>query len=291
MACLFGARLAPHAEVILLGTWAEGLAAIGRDGIRLEVDGRTETARVRAAGDPAECAGARQALVLVKSWQTARAAEQLAACLAPDGLAVTLQNGLGNLEILQAALGPERAALGVTTTGGTLLGPGHVRLGGLGPTFLAQHPGIEPIADLLRKAGFAVEAVEDLDGLVWGKLAVNAAINPLTALLRVPNGELLARPDARWVMRAAAEEVGSVAAARGLRLPDPDPAARAEQVAERTGCNRSSMLQDVERGAPTEIDAINGAVAREGERLGVPAPVNATLWRLVRALVAEKESS
>ena len=108
----------------------------------------------------------------------------------------------------------------------------------------------------------------------------------LTALLRVPNGELLRRPDAVAVLNAAADECAAVAAAKGIALPYADAAAAARAVAERTGTNRSSMFQDILRGAPTEIEAINGAVRRAGDAAGVPVPVNTVLWRLVRAAVA-----
>lgn len=284
MACLFGARLAPYADVTLLGTWPEGLRALRSDGIRLETDGTERTVPVRATADPTDCAGTSCALVLVKSWQTARAARQLADCLAPNGVAVTLQNGLGNLEQLRAALGSRRAALGVTTVGATLRGPGHVRAGGGGATYLSHHPALETLASLLHQAGFSIEIVDDLEGLLWGKLAVNAGINPVTALLRVENGDLLTRSGARELVRAAAQEVARVASARGTPLPHSDAAAEAFAVARRTQHNRSSMYQDVLRGAPTEVDAISGAVVREGERCRVPTPVNWTLWQLVRAV-------
>jgi 2-dehydropantoate 2-reductase len=285
MACLFGARLAPLARVTLLGTWREGLAALSQHGIRLEAGGMEQVQRVRATSNAAECRGARFALVLVKSWQTERATRMLSVCLAEEGVALTLQNGLGNLEQLTAALGGERVALGVTTTGATLLGPGRVRAGGSGPTHAARHPRLAPGLALLRAGGFLVEEAEDVEGLLWGKLAVNAAINPLTALLKVPNGRLLELPEARALMGEAALETAAVARAAGIRLPYRDPVAQAEEVARRTSENQSSMLQDRLRRAPTEIDAINGSVADEGGRRGIPTPVNRTLWRLVRAAV------
>lgn len=286
MACLFGARLAPFAKVVLLGTWPEGLDALRRNGIRLvEMDGTEKAYPVTATNDPAICAGVGCALVLVKSWQTERAARQLEACLDSDGIALTLQNGLGNLEILQGALGEERSALGVTTMGATLLGPSRARVGGEGKTYLGSHPRLHRVTSLLEMAGFETEIVEDLKGHVWGKLAINAGINPLTALLGVPNGRLVEIPDAEYLMKAAAEEVAAVAAAGGIRFPYEDAGAITARVAARTASNRSSMLQDVERGAPTEIEAINGAVVREGERLGVPTPVTRTMRHLVRALV------
>jgi 2-dehydropantoate 2-reductase len=270
----------------MLGTWREGLEALRAHGVRVaDTEGSEQAHPVRVTSNPADCAAARLALVLVKSWQTERAARQLAECLSPDGLALTLQNGLGNRECLERALGAERVALGVTTTGATMVGPGRVRPGGEGTVSLGAHPRLDPLADLLRQAGFAVETVPGADDLLWSKLVINAAINPLTALLRCPNGELVTRPSARALMRAAAQEAAAVATAVGRRLTHPDPVALAEDVARRTGANHSSMLQDVLRAAPTENDAICGAIVAAGERVGVSTPVNRTLWLLVKALV------
>ncbi len=286
LATLFAARLgAAGAQVTMLGTWEAGLDALRRDGARLvNGGGRELKSRVQVTNDSSVARGEKAALVLVKAWQTERAARQLADCVADDGLAVTLQNGLGNDEVLAAALGRERVALGVTTTGATLLGPGLARAGGEGTVSIQMHPRLEPIEDLLRAARFNLEIVERAEPLVWGKLVINAAINPLTALLRVPNGELLRRPAARTLMNALAEEAAAVAAAQRVRLPFEDPAAAAESVAQKTAANHSSMLQDVRRGAPTEIDAICGAVARAGDHHGVPTPVNRVCWHLVQAI-------
>jgi 2-dehydropantoate 2-reductase len=284
MACLFAARIAPLSEVTMLGSWQEGIDALAQNGVRMtSLDGEEQTFPVRATNDVSECKGHRIALVLVKSWQTAQAARQLRACLTPDGVALTLQNGLGNLEILQGALGHERCALGVTTLGATLIGPGHVRDGGGTTTHVVDHPGLEPLLTLLRGAEVDVELVRDLDGVLWGKLVVNAGINPLTALLEIPNGELLVRPDAQAMMIATAQETAAVAAARGVELPYDDPGERIVQVARDSADNYSSMYQDILRGAPTEIRAISGAVVEEAERYGVPAPLNWALLRLICA--------
>lgn len=286
LACLFAARLAAAGNAVtMLGSWTEGLAALSTHGVRLvDSDGVERAFPVRATGDPAACRGIRQALVLVKAWQTPAAAARLAACLPEDGLALTLQNGWGNRETLAQALGPERVSLGITTLGATLLEPGRVRMGGQGPITLGSHPHVASLAGLLAAAGFDLRTADDVAGLAWGKLVINAAINPLTALLRVPNGELLARPTARQLMGQAAAETAAVGASQGLHLPFEDPIAAAEDVARRTAANHSSMYQDVQHGRPTEIDAICGAVVRAGDRTGVPAPVNQTLWLLTRAL-------
>ncbi len=285
LATLFAARLsAAGVGVTMLGTWPAGLDALRTEGARLVgADGVERAYPVRVIDDPAECRAARSALVLVKAWQTERTARQLACCLAEEGLALTLQNGLGNREILSENLGLGRVALGVTTTGATLLGPGLARLGGEGTLSLEAHPRLEAWEAMLRAAGFAVNVVANARSLLWGKLVVNAAINPLTALLRLPNGELLQRPTARILMGELAREAASVARAQGVDMPLEAAESAVEEVARRTAANRSSMLQDVLRGAPTEIDAICGAVVQAGETTGVPTPVNRLMWQLVRA--------
>ncbi len=213
MGSLFAARLAGAGhDVTMLGTWKEGLESIRSDGVRfVDTGGREHRLAIHATDDPRECAGARYALVLVKAWQTERAARQLAECLAPDGLAVTLQNGLGNREALIQSLGPGRVALGVTTTGATLLGPGQVKAGGEGLLSIERNPSLGPLEEALKSANFNIQIVDDVRSLIWGKLVINSAINPLTALLRVPNGELLERPSARELMRTLAQETAQVA--------------------------------------------------------------------------------
>jgi 2-dehydropantoate 2-reductase len=284
MASLFAARLSQFRRVTLLGTWEEGLAVINDQGIRVrEIDGDESRANVSVVRDPGELSAIHLALVFVKSWQTERAARNLARCLAEGGVALTLQNGFGNLEILQEILGEERAALGVTTTGATLLEPGVVRHGGDGPITLGPHERNQPFEILLAQAGFDVQREQDLNGLIWSKLAVNAAINPLTALLEVRNGQLLAHEATRELMRSAAQEVARLADVLGIHLATKDPAGFALQVAERTSANVSSMLQDIQRGAPTEIDAICGAIVRLAGEHDVDTPLNWALWNLVRA--------
>lgn len=285
LGCLFAAHLAAAGHAVqILGTWPAGVATLQQHGVTLEMpDGERSIFAVRASTRPADFAGMRYAIVLVKAWQTPRAAAQLFDCLALDGLALTLQNGLGNREALVEKLGAERAAYGVVTTGATLLGPGHVRWAGEGKVTLGAHPRLEPLAAMLKGAGFAVASVENVDSIAWSKLVINAAMNPVTALLDIPNGELLTRPAARELCAALAGEVAAVAAAKGIPLTFADPVAAVEDIAQHTAANLTSMLQDLRRGAPTEIDAICGAVVRAGKEAGVPTPVNETMWRLVKA--------
>lgn len=286
LATLFAARLARAGfSVTMLGSWKAGLDALNEGGARLiDAYGNERAFAVFATDKPAECRGATHALVLVKAWQTTRAARQLAECLDRAGLAVTLQNGLGNRETLAAALGKSRVALASTTTGATLLGPGLVRSGGEGLVSIEAHRAARPLVTALGAAGFRLKVVKDVRVLVWNKLVINSAINPLTALLRVPNGQLLARPAARQLLRSLAQETASVAAAEKVELASRDPVRMVEEVARKTSGNHSSMFQDVQRGAPTEIDAICGAVTRAGQRHRVPTPLNRACWHLVEAL-------
>jgi 2-dehydropantoate 2-reductase len=283
---LFAARLAKAGhQITMLGTWKAGLEIIRRNGIRfIDSNGNEQQFDIHVTDNPRDCVGVKYALVLVKAWQTERAANQLKNCLAADGLAVTLQNGLGNREALIQSLGPERVALGVTTAGATLLGPGAVQAGGEGPISIERNQALGPLGAALRSANFDVRVVDNAQSLVWGKLVINSAINPLTALLRVPNGELLERPSAREVMGELARETARVAIAERIELPFDDPVAAAEEVARKTAANHSSMLQDVLRGAQTEIDAICGAVVRFGEKHHIPTPANWDCWKLVRAM-------
>jgi 2-dehydropantoate 2-reductase len=286
MACMFAACLsAANKPFMMFVNWSEGLRALNQNGVILvDADGNETVHPVKATNNPADCHGVRYALILVKSWQTERAARQLSHCLAADGLALTLQNGLGNREALAQVLGSQRVALGVTTIGANLDGPGRVRPAGEGVISLSIHPRLGPLTEILRAAGFMIDNTSDPTALLWGKLVINAAINPLTALLGVPNGELLVRSTARALMAGVAREAAAVAIAQGIRLPYPDPVVATETIARRTASNRSSMLQDVLRGAPTEIDAITGAIVRAAQQTGVPVPINRTLWQLVKAL-------
>jgi len=317
LACLYAARLTQSGHhITMLGTWKEGLNALHKDGVRLiDSNGDEQGYVVHVTDNPKECIGTKYAIVLVKAWQTDRAAHQLAECLADDGLAITLQNGLGNYETLvqvldlathlpwRAAPGEtiektreknsensvrsvarkvSRVALGTTTTGATLLGAGWVRAGGEGIISIGRHPAIGPMEAALRSANFNVQIVDDPQSLIWGKLVINAAINP--ALLKITNGELLERPAARELMGQLAREAAEVARAENIKLNFDDPIAAVEQVAQKTSMNQSSMLQDVLRGAPTEIDAICGEVVQRANKHNLKVPANEMCWKLIKAL-------
>ncbi|MCB8926080.1 MAG: 2-dehydropantoate 2-reductase [Ardenticatenaceae bacterium] len=287
MGCLFGAKLSQIADVTLVGHWPAQLVALQKTGLQfIQPEGRSQTIQLTATNKPQTAAPADLALILVKSYQTQQAAETAKQLLAPSGMALTLQNGVGNLEQLTAVLGQKRANLGITSEGAALLEPGVVRHAGSGHTYIAaaEETAIPPqkIVALFEAAGFVTTFSANVDGLVWGKLAVNAGINPLTAVLQVPNGFLAENPTARELMTLAAQEVAAIATAQNIQLPFADAAAQALAVAQATAANHSSMRQDLANGRPTEIGAICGAVIAAGRRFGVPTPVNSVLQTAVQ---------
>ena len=282
MGCLFGAKLSQVADVTLVGNWPAQLTALRERGLRfIQPDGRSQTIPLVVTNNPQTAAPVDLALILVKSYQTQQAAEAVRQILSPGGVALTLQNGLGNLEKLTAVLGQHHANLGITSEGAALREPGVVRHAGTGHTYIseASDTAVPPqgIVALFQSAGFQTSLAANAAGLVWGKLAINAGINPLTAVLQVPNGFLAKNVVARWVMQQATEEVAQVAAALGIELPFPDAAAQTLAVAKATAANHSSMRQDVAQGRPTEIEAICGAVVKYGRRHNIPTPVNEIL--------------
>ena len=285
------ARLSSAGEAVtVVGTWREGLDAIARDGVRVEEAGHSFVARPAVAHLHDRIDAADAVLVLVKAHQTASVAAPAARAARPDGRIVTLQNGLGNRERLAAADAGGRVRAGVVVAGVHLVAPGHVSaLPGSITLEGAPEPPMQRLRASLQAAGLDARLVSDVEPELWRKLAVNCAINPLSALRGLPNGALLEDPEARALMTAAADEVEQVAQARGLALHG--AAVMAAEIASRTAGNRSSMLQDLDRGAPTEIDALCGAVVREGRRLGVATPVNERLWREVEALESARRSA
>jgi 2-dehydropantoate 2-reductase len=285
LGCLMAALLgrSGEAEVVIAGSWAEGLAAAGCAGVTVVGGDGGFVVPVSAVHRDDVEPGFDLVLVLVKSWQTEGVALAAARAAQGRGVVVSLQNGLGNVELLRRDGDANAVFAGTTTLGATLLGPARVRWAGGGGVTLpsALEGGLLP--HLLVRAGVPVDLVTDIERHQWLKLAVNCAINPLSAVLGLRNGALLEDAEARRTLAAAAREVGAVAAARGTDLGC-DPVGRAEAVARETPCNRSSMLQDIDRGRPTEIEALNGAVVEEGLRLGVATPANAWLASCIREL-------
>jgi 2-dehydropantoate 2-reductase len=288
MGCLFAARLqkAGH-PVTLLDYIKERAERITAQGIIVEGVTGEYTVKVPALSgelpSPPDLA-----LICVKSYKTTEAGQTIEPWVAPRTTILSLQNGVGNIEILQRIFGSERVLGGVTAEGATLLGVGKIRHAGQGETVIGPAKGSEStvgkIVDAFNEAGFKTRSADNVNDLVWGKLIINVGINALTALTRLKNGRLPHIAGTRLIMEEAVKEAVSVAQAKNIRLPYPDPVGRVMEVCEATAGNVASMLQDVLKQKVTEIDFLNGAIVREGRSLGIPTPVNLTLTSLVRAI-------
>lgn len=295
MGSLFGGRLsiAGHA-VVLYDVFREHVEKIRRDGLAIEdaATGEVVVSHPDASADPASVRGSEVLVIFVKSTVTEQAAGEFAPLASKDTIVLTLQNGLGNEAIIQRHFGPGRTAAGVTSQGATFIGPGLIRHAGKGPTHIAMADGrserLRALAEALGGAGFETHVEKDVKGLVWSKLVINVGINALTALTSRTNGMLLESDEIKAIMADLVAEAVTVAKARGIRFTYDDPLATVYDVARKTGANRSSMLQDFDKGRQTEIDFMNGAIVREAAELGISAPVNRTVTRLVRVLEKER---
>ena len=289
MGCLIGAYFAEAGHsVTLVDVDASIVAGIAGKGIALESGGHVRHIRgVAAATGYETLREASLILVFVKAPATRAAAGALAPHLADGVLVLTLQNGLGNAEVLAQCLPKGSVAAGTTGCGATVLGPGHIRQAGIAETVIGELDGtlsarMADVAALLSSVGLPARASANVTGLVWTKLLANVGINAITALTGLKNGQIATEPEAWALASEAVLEAASVAAALGVKLETDDPVAHVRRVAEATAGNVSSMLQDVTAGRRTEIEVINGVIVRKAAELGLPAPVNAMLASLVR---------
>lgn len=293
MGCRFGAALreAGH-DVLLLDGWAGHVDAINADGLRITDEHGSRLVRVPAKPYPAS-AGDRSELVIVfgKATQTAEIARAASAAFGPDTLVLTLQNGLGNVEILREFVPPERLLAGTTTLGTELLGPGHIRALGSGETvFGAFGPGrrreVANVRQALAGAGIAVRMTQDPLATIWSKVAFNCVMNSLCALGSIPVSALALYDGFDSLARSVLDEIASVAEADGVAV-DTDAVLelmKAQFSPSASGDHLASTLQDLMRGRPTEIAHLNGAVAARAAARGNRAPVNETITQLIDLL-------
>ncbi len=292
---IYGAYLSEGGcEVTLIVRRAEEAQAINSGGLCLRrADGCKTYTRARAVFHISETPAPDLLLFLVKGPDTAEAAAGAAPYIPAGCTLLTLQNGLGNVEKISEFIPAHQIIAGVSYTGGTRIKPGEVMLGGVGPTIIGEMdskmtPRLRRVAELIGGSGLPVQISENIQGHIWTKAIVNAAINPLAALTRLSNGRLAACEESRRLMRQLAEEGAQVASMLGIRLETDDPAAYALAVAENTGSNSASMLQDILNSRATEIESINGAIATMARKGGLETPLNRAITDMIRLL--EKSS-
>ncbi len=291
MGCLLAADLAASGQEVVLVARLRTSANRLNQGICIKSGDVVKTQRVRvvAAEDMRAADGPPVVVSTVKSYDLPDSLHQVVKWLPSNGLVITLQNGLEAPTIATEVFGADRVLAGVTETAAArdAATPGEIESNGPGRTWIGRPGGkadaaVRHIRTVFRAAGWHVEDTDDVGGALWAKAAVNAAINPVGALLRKSNGWLAGNESARDLLIEVATEVGKVAHKSGHPLAD--PGGRVLEVARRTGANRCSMLQDIEAGRRTEIDAITGAILRRAEKVGIEVPINRTLFQLVSAV-------
>jgi 2-dehydropantoate 2-reductase len=276
-------------DVVLVQRDKEMVKAVKNNGLRLEGASGDRVLHAEIVSDPSEAGKVDLAIVTVKAYDTATAIPAIKAVVADEGIVLTLQNGIGNYEILEESF-PGRALLGTTTNGALALGDGAFRHTGIGQTHFGEPDGTikartRQVADLLDKAAAGpVHIVENAQGCVWSKLIVNAAINGPATLLRVRNGDLPKSEAGQALIHDIVSECIRVVKAKGISLIFDDPETQVLAVCEATAANLNSMFQDILTGKRTEIDYINLAIAREAEIVEIPTPVNRTIGFMIKAL-------
>jgi 2-dehydropantoate 2-reductase len=289
---LFAANLAQLDDVEV---WAYDLArehvdAINAHGLRLSGAGDV-VGRLRATSNADELPPCEFGIVATKAMHTTAAAQATAHAFA-GGCVASVQNGIGNEEAIAQHV--ERVIRGTTFPAGRVLAPGHVQWDVKGDTTFgpfepqpAPLDQVERLADACTRAGMPTSAVADARGPQWRTVIFNAATNPLGALTRLTHGPVCERPDLRALVTGLVDEGKAVAAAQGIELDD-DPERLIDHAARKDVAydHKASMLQDVEARRPTEVDYLNGGIARFGREHGVPTPLNEAVWALVRGLEA-----
>ena len=260
--------------------------AVQKDGLFLDTTQFQERIPASASADLSAARDAEIVLFCVKTTDTRTTAKELASLVAPNAILVSKQNGVDNAEQIHAASGLNALAA-VVYVAASVPAPGTVKHVGRGDLVLGpENPSTRRVAEIFLRANVPCRISENIAGELWTKLVWNCALNALSALGKVTYGEIIASPDARQLLEGTVYEVLAVAKAAGIQPPgleDPKVAfAGAYKIAEQMSATRSSTSQDMMRGKRTEIDSLNGFIARKGRELGVPTPLNHALFTLVK---------
>lgn len=292
--CFFGGMLArAGAPVTLIGR-AHHVEVITRDGLGLDSMHFQQQIPVLASTDVSAAREAALVLLCVKTLDTEAAATSLAPHLAAGSVVVSLQNGVDNVERMRSATGLEAIPAAVYVAA-EMTAPGRVRHTGRGDLILGDCSGrglfsncrrhqLDTLATLFARAGVPCRVSENIEGDLWVKLVMNCAYNAISALSRARYGRIVRHAQARDLLRQVTDEVVSVARAAGVRFPEGDLLEAVFQLGNTMAGAISSTAQDIARGKYTEIDSLNGYVARRGAELGIAAPVNQALHALVKLL-------
>ncbi len=280
--CYYGGMLARGGNDVALIGRALHVEAVMRHGLRLDAQTFQANVPLHASTEASAVRAAKLVLVCVKSTDTRDAAAALAPHLDPDALVLSLQNGVDNAEVLQAAL-TQTVAPAVVYVATEMAGPGHVKHHGRGELVLGPAAQRDDVLQAFAQSGVPVQISDNVAGALWGKLIVNCAYNALSAIAQMPYGQLVQGQGVPAVMDDAVHECLAVARALGVVLPQGIEAS-VRAIAHSMASQSSSTAQDLTRGRRTEIDHLNGYVVRMGQQHGVATPVNRTLLSLVKLL-------
>jgi 2-dehydropantoate 2-reductase len=280
----YGALLSKKSDVLLIGRRPH-IEAINSEGLVLSGDVE-ETFKVKATEEVEEVPSGSLILLTTKAYDSEEAISPLKGRLGSDVVIVVLQNGLGNEEIVKSIVGGEAEVVrGLATSGVEFTEPGKIFVRLVGETVLGEGGTGRRIAKLFNECGLKTRLSEDMPFEVWSKLTMNCVINPLSAILRVPDKEIAA-DSLRGLRRRIVEECVAVGKARGVEL-DMSILENLERVIP-TYENFSSMCQDIMKGKRTEIDFLNGKVVEIGRRQGIPTPVNEVITSLIKFLEVKR---
>ncbi|HYY90434.1 MAG TPA: 2-dehydropantoate 2-reductase [Candidatus Dormibacteraeota bacterium] len=290
--CLFGMRLhRSENNVLLVHHDPRTVATIRKNGVRLkEVSGKMIRARIQIKQSLSFEDRPDLVLLTVKAYDTEEAARNLSKQVERDTPVLSLQNGLGNVEILLRFFQSSSFMAGTTTEAVQRIGPGLILHKGSGTTWVGgigvrSASRSKEIARLFGDSGFKTRTSRNITGVIWSKAIVNSAINPISALARVSNRDIARIPSLREAALSLVEEGVLVARAHGVSLT-PSPMILLSRVLASSGRNQSSMLQDIEAGRKTEIRELNGRIASLGKRLKVNSSLNSLITQLVLGLEA-----
>jgi len=303
MGGLFGGMLARAGQdVWLIDNHKERAEKINKNGLIIEESRpvrvgapKEEVIRIKVTTDPTEVGSCELAILLVKAYDTEEATRNSLPLTGRRTVWLTLQNGISNIEKMTEILGKGRVIAGITYQGATVIETGRIRHAGYGKTAIGETNGklserVKYISDVFNQAGIDTDISDNIEGLLWGKLLVNAVINPLTAITGIRNGQLLESSYLREIMKLIVEEAARVTLRKGIRLPYQKAFEKVEEECQASRDNISSMLQDILREKRTEIDFINGAIVSEADKIDIPTPLNRALWNLVKFLEGRGEN-
>lgn len=292
LGCAIGGTLVEAGnEVALISRNRDHVEAINRHGLFMRSQEGERVVRTAAAISAQGLPTMDLVIVLVKSFHTREAMSQATTLVGPDTAVLSLQNGLGHEDILADLIGREHVLAGKTYVGGVSLAPGRIISGVTGKeTLIGELDGriserTQRIAATFNAAGLTTTVSDNIVGTMWDKLLINVSTGAVSGITRLPYGPLYQIPEIADTAMAAVQEAMDVAAASGVKLSCRDP--REAWIKASAGLPedfKTSMLQSLEKGSVTEIDFINGAVVRWGQRCGVPTPVNQTLVACIKGI-------